>query len=218
MLRNSLKVNQKIDLVIEDGPYSGVYLSKVAEFGNNFVKVTSPFVYGKVLPLRIRQTIKVLFTGEHAAYMFEAQVIARESKPVALLTITSPVDIIRIQRRDHFRVDAKKKIKFRLIDNNNDENKKTEEEIIESVTIDISGGGVKFIVDEEFPSTGKIELYLVLPEIEKEVIYGEIVNLYTLPDGRAAGVKFTEINKHTREQIITWIFHYQRELRQKGLL
>jgi c-di-GMP-binding flagellar brake protein YcgR len=219
MLENKLKVNQKIDIVVENGPYTGTYLSKVAEITKNYLKVTSPFIKGEIVPLRINQDIKVFFTGMSAAFMFESRIISRESKPIALLSITIPEKIVRIQRREYFRVEAKKKVKYRVIDTpDKEEEGNQEEELIETVTVDISGGGVKMVVDDQFPSSGMIKLYLDLPEIENETIYGEIVNLYALPDGRAAGINFTEIDDHTREQIITWLFHYQRELRQKGLL
>lgn len=214
MVEPKLKINQKIDLIVEQGPYQGSYLSKVAEINEDNIKVTSPYLKGELIPLRINLPLHIFITGENAAYAIKSKVIGREREPVALLTLKYPGEVERIQRREFFRMETMRKIRYRLLD----ADKNPSGDFKESRTCDISGGGVKMIVDKDFPGEGLLELYLDLPGLEDFPIYGEIVNIYNLPDGTAAGIKFVELDHHTREEIIAWLFEYQRKLRQKGLL
>ncbi|MFP4016087.1 MAG: flagellar brake protein [Halanaerobiales bacterium] len=212
-----LQVNKRIDIVVEDGPYQGSYLSKVAEVNSDNFKVTSPFSKGEIVPLRLGQEVQVFCTGNSAAYTFFAKILERQSKPIALLTLERTSDINRIQRREYFRIDVKRKVKYRTIDN--EENIKEEDgQFFKTMTIDISAGGLKLVADDNMPSSGLIELYLDLPGIEKVSLIGEVVNNYNLPDGRAVGIEFRNINQNQQDVIIGWLFDYQRELRQKGLL
>lgn len=222
-MADQLQVNDKIDIVVEDGPYQGKYMSKVAEINENSIRVTAPFNRGEIVPLHLNRPVKVFYTGNNAAYVFNTRVINRQNRPLALITLAKPTRKRRIQRRDYFRLEVKKKVKYRKVTekksvSENDGNNKDKPELKETMTIDISGGGVKLVADEDFPAEGKIEMYIDIPGIEDSAIIGDIVKSYDLPDGRAAGIEFDDIDHHDQEQIITWLFDYQRELRKRGLL
>src|SRR5690554_2487508 len=144
MGNDSLKINQKIDIVIEDGYYAGTYLSKISEIKDDSLRVIPPYLRGGIVPLRSNQKIKVYFTGNNASYMFVSRMLKREMEPVPLFTITLPERIIRIQRREYFRLDVQIRIKYRLIgdeefearrDNNYE---KADSDLEESITMDIS--------------------------------------------------------------------------------
>ncbi|MFW5981245.1 MAG: flagellar brake protein [bacterium] len=213
-----LKVNEKVDIIVKTGPYQGKYLSKIAEMDSDKIKVTSPFIKGEVVPLRLEQIVNLYFTSDIAAYTFPARIIERQSEPLALITIEKIGELKRIQRREFFRLDAKKKVKYRLIEDPLDPEEDEPIELKETETIDISGGGIKMNVDNDFPREGFVELYLDLPEIDSIPIFGKIVNEYSLADGRAVGIKFLDIARAVQEKIISWLFDYQRQLRKKGLL
>src|SRR5690554_7531517 len=87
MGNDSLKINQKIDIVIEDGYYAGTYLSKISEIKDDSLRVIPPYLRGEIVPLRINQEIKVYFTGNNASYMFISRVLKREMEPVPLYTL-----------------------------------------------------------------------------------------------------------------------------------
>ena len=86
-MAEDLKINQKIDIVVEKGPYTGTYLSKVADINGDIYQVTAPFFSGEIVPLHINQTIKISYHGEHASYQFEAKIIERIRETVALFTL-----------------------------------------------------------------------------------------------------------------------------------
>ncbi|MFW6030231.1 MAG: flagellar brake protein [Halanaerobiales bacterium] len=212
-----LKINDKIDIQVDSGPYQGKYLSKVAEIDSNIIKVTSPFVKGEVVPIRIGQVLKLYFTGDTAAFNFPAKVLDRQLDPIALLILEQIEEVKRIQRREYFRLEAKKEVNYRIIEDplNIDED---DANLKKSETLDISGGGIKLLVDDDFPREGFIELLIDIPGIEKTPIYGKVVNNYNLADARAVGVRFIDIGHAVQEKIISWLFEYQRQLRKRGLL
>jgi len=63
-----------------------------------------------------------------------------------------------------------------------------------------------------------MELYLQIPGLENIAIISKIVNIFDVEAGLAFGIKFIEIDEYIQEEIISWLFDYQRKLRQKGLL
>jgi c-di-GMP-binding flagellar brake protein YcgR len=214
MLANILKINQKIELEIKQGPYQGKYISKVSDLTEEEIIIIPPYVNGEILPLRINQAISVYFTGDLAVYKFYSRVIERFNKSIPLLKILHPDKVLKIQRRDYFRLDAKKRLKYRRLDSELN----AVEDFKETTSINISGGGLKIILQEALLIDTRIEIFLDLPELNDIPIIGKIVKVHELPDGLAAGVEFVDLDPHIRELIIAWLFEHQRELRRKGLL
>ncbi|MEJ6950236.1 flagellar brake protein [Natronospora cellulosivora (SeqCode)] len=215
-----LEINQKIDIIVEAGPYKGKYLSKVSEIESDIFKVSPPYSRGEIVPLRKGQILRVYFTDETAAYIFAAKVLAREKQAVSLIKLERISDLKRIQRREYFRLDVKKTVKYRLIKNpfNKEDLENEQGEFQKGETLDISGGGLKLYVDDEFPNEGFIEFYIDIPGIEAVPIFGKIVNQYNVEDMRAVGIKYVDIAHSIQEKIISWLFDYQRQLRKRGLL
>lgn len=209
-----LKINQKVDVEIKRGSYQGKYLCKVAEITDSNIKITSPFIRGELVPLRRGQSINVYFTREDAAYMFTTTVIDREIEPVPLISLKPPAKVNRIQRREYFRIDVQRNLSYCILNSDLE----AVSGYKETTTIDLSGGGLKMVVDEDLKEETLIELYLDLPELEDKPIVGKVINIYGDGDTRSVGIEFIAINNYYREKIISWLFDYQRKLRQKGLL
>lgn len=212
---DNLKVNQKVELEINQGPYRGTYPSKIEDITENKIKVMPPYVKGELLPLRKGLELKVYFTGDDAAFGFSSQVIERLKEPIPLLVILAPEEIVRIQRRDFFRLEVRKNVWYYRI------NKEGEpiEDLKKTVSSNLSGGGIRIVLDGQELNYGTmIQLFIDLPEIKDIPITGRVVQQYDLPDGKAAGIEFVNISSRTRDQIIGWLFEYQRKLRRKGLL
>lgn len=56
------------------------------------------------------------------------------------------------------------------------------------------------------------------PIIEGVSILSKTTRRSSLPDGKAIGIKFIDINQRTRDALMGWLFDQQRKLRRKGLL
>lgn len=207
---NKLQLDQRIEINVETGPYQGTYHSNIAQIEDSCIKIISPFNRGEIVPLRIGLPLTIYYTGSYAAYCFETEIISREKNNEPLLVINPPENIQRIQRRDYFRMDAKEKVKYRLLG--------TDNEYKETNTVDISGGGLAIAVDEEIKEESLLELYLDLPDLKTTKLKGKVMNRFSLTDGQAVGLLFVDIDDSTRDKIIQWLFDYQRKLRRKGLL
>jgi len=208
-----LKVNQSIEVEIRKGVYSGTYTSKIEEINEDNIKILTPFKKGEIIPVHIGTNLNIFFTGKDAAYTFHSQVIDRLKENVRLLVITPPEDINRIQRRDFFRLNVKKDAKYRKVNRQLE----PEEEYLETSTIDISAGGVRLALESELTKGDLIEITIAIPALDEEII-GEIKQIYSLKNGKAAGIEFKGISQHTRDSIMSWLFDYQRKLRKKGML
>jgi len=219
MAANDLKVNDKIDIEVERGSYKGNYDSKVADIKEDYIAVLPPYVNGELVALRRNLNINIYYTGETAAFVFKSKIINRIKDPIPMLIVTKADEINRIQRREFFRIDVKLGVKYRRVDKNK---KVISEDYKETSAIDISGGGIKIIfniVDKEnIPADTLLEMRINIDEIKDIPVYGVVVTKYDLPDGIAAGVKFIDLSRCLRDNIVSWIFDYQRELRKKGLL
>lgn len=212
---HEIEVNQKFELIVVDGPYKGNYLSQVADLPGDMIKVTVPLVHGEIIPLRVDLDVLMYFTGDQAVYSYKTKIIGREEEgEVPLLHLAIPEDKYRIQRREFFRLEVREKVMYRLLD----EKLEPMSVLKESYTLDISGGGVKMFIKEPVQKGTMMELYLQIPGLENIAIISKIVNIFDVEAGLAFGIKFIEIGEYIQEEIISWLFDYQRKLRQKGLL
>lgn len=212
---HEIEVNQKFELIVVDGPYKGNYLSQVADLPGDMIKVTVPLVHGEIIPLRVDLDVLMYFTGDQAAYSYKTKIIGREEEgEVPLLHLAIPEDKYRIQRREFFRLEVREKVMYRLLD----EKLEPMSVLKESYTLDISGGGVKMFIKGPVQKGTMMELYLQIPGLENIAIISKIVNIFDVEAGLAFGIKFIEIDEYIQEEIISWLFDYQRKLRQKGLL
>jgi c-di-GMP-binding flagellar brake protein YcgR len=213
-IKKKLSVNQQIEIEVKNGPYKGTYQSKIAEINQDRLKILLPFSGGDIVPLRLETELNVFFTGNDAAYKFYSRVRDRVKEKIHILVIDSPHEIVRIQRRDYFRLDAKLDVKYRKLDQDHE----PIEHYIKSQTSDLSGGGIKLVLESELKKDDIIEMLLDIEGIEELPIMGKVRELYDIPDGQAAGIEYIDINRKIRDLIISWMFDYQRELRKKGLL
>ena len=217
MRPEDLEVNDNIEIEIKQGYYKGQYQSRISDKKEDKLYVLIPYNDGKLVPIGTGVEVEVLIAHDSAAYKFKSRVINRIKEPIPQLIIEAPdnEDFIKIQRRKYFRLEVKRKVFYRRV---NKDWEPKEEEFIESSTIDISGGGIKMVLNEDLPNNIFIELMLDIPAIEGVKIVSKTVRKYELPDGKAIGVEFLDINPRSRDALMGWLFDYQRKLRRKGLI
>ncbi len=209
-----LTINQKLEVEIHSGTYEGKYLSKVADIIEAGIVITGLYREGAPLPVRLQQRITIYFTTDRAAYKFNSKILKRANKPIPILLIEKADSVTRIQRRDHFRLEVSGLVKLYQEDEKSD----YKEEFAEARLIDISGGGIQIQLEKNIKMSSI--LYAQLKNIldDESVIKALVVRkqkenqkLYNY------GLEFINIEEDLREEIIQWIFAYQRKKRQKGL-
>lgn len=209
-----LEINQKLEIEVLSGTYQGNYLTKVADFIEAGVIVTGLYREGAPLPIRLEQPINVYYTTDRAAYKFKSKILKRTNKPIPLLLIERSDSVNRIQRRDFFRLDVTGKVDiYKMISN-----KSYPKKVAAARLLDISGGGIQMQLQKKLEKGEEILLSLKNILRPKEFIKSKIVRVKKENNEvYNYGVKFKEIEKEQREEIIKWIFAYQRQSRKKGL-
>lgn len=108
-------------------------------------------------------------------------------------------DHIQIQRREFSRVDLKVKVIIERTDQNN----------VVTDTIDISGGGIRFLYDGEFEPQEEVGALLYLPNALRSIkAKGYILKPEHLPKEQHV-LLFTSISENDRDKIVKQCFDIQ---------
>src|SRR6056297_605726 len=205
MPEDYLKINKNIELEINKGPYQGRYLSKISDISE--AEMTVMAIYdGGLVPLRKNLPVNVYFYGEKAVYKFESRVKKRYKDPIPLIVLNIPEEIKRIQRRQYFRLKVNKDISYKLVQD--DEHKQQEEDYKKTQIVDISGGGVKMVLNDDLKKGDIIQILLKIDSLKEKAITGKVVRFITSEDGytKFAGIKFINIKRSIQDKIVGWIF------------
>ncbi|MGB9792047.1 MAG: flagellar brake protein [Thermacetogeniaceae bacterium] len=218
MTPEELKINKRVEIIIEKSYYAGSYPSRVEEILPDAIVLAAPLKRGVVVPLRVGDTIKVNFYGKTGGYSFTTKVTATSYKKIPLIAVEKPQEFTKIQRRSYIRVPARIPVRFTLLD----DQKQPTDLNSSSETIDISGGGVALLSSTPIPCGSYLEMELDVPRKgtirvlgkvarteEKKTEYGKTTLL---------GISFVEIDESDRDKIIQYVFEIQREMRRKGLI
>jgi c-di-GMP-binding flagellar brake protein YcgR len=127
-------------------------------------------------------------------------------------------NIKRIQRREDFRLNVNLPIKYKVIVNNNGNEIGSKYITNESITVDISGGGVCFISSYELDKDDIVEVEILLPECGNLIAKGSIIRSnYSNSRGHwCNAIKFIDLEQKEKEKIISYIFKRQQILLKKG--
>lgn len=207
-----LILGQRVELELLREGWKGIYKTRVEDVDGDKLRIGVPYARGRLIPIKNGEQVAVIFADQVAAYRFIATIENTEYEHLALFDITHPQkeNIQRIQRRKHVRVDIMCPCAFRRLGQ--------DEELNKCVTVDFSGGGVKFISKIKIESGTKLYLLIELPILNLECT-GEVIR--TLDDGPKrydVCVKFLELDQAIVDKLVSWVFKYQLELRKKGLL
>ncbi len=103
-----------------------------------------------------------------------------------------------IQRREYVRVQLCVKVFIEKEDKNN----------VIAYTIDVSGGGIKFMSEEKFNDKEKIKIVMYMPDDKAIQAKGVIVHNQFIPKNQHI-VSFSEIDEKDRDRIIKKCFEIQ---------
>lgn len=213
----NLEINQKIEIEIPDGPYQGSYNSKVSNITEDLITVMAIYERENVIPVSKGIEVNILYEGDSAFYSLTTEIIERISNPIPSLVLKNTDQIERIQRRRYFRVKINKDIKYFAIKEHKNED--GQPEFKKTTAIDLSGGGLMMVLNENLKINDRLLFNLQIDELDK-LIEGEIVRIKYNTDGysKTAGVEFVEMDRKDTDKIISFLFNYQRKLRRRGMI
>lgn len=223
-----LEVGQAIEIDIpiyeKGGAVTELYYSHVMDYDldeDGGIWVAVPQRQGKgVEELRRNEKVFVKISLADAIYSFECFTMGWDQEPEALI-ISLPHDIKRVQRRNFVREDAQLFVNLIYKDE-----KLTEPFLMPSITTDISGGGMMVDSAYEIPLYTTLDVKLEIPPEDDEenptILPFQGVVRRTFPNKENSkrfliGLSFNNIAEGVRDQIIRYIFRYQREQRQRKI-
>lgn len=224
-------VNQMVQIIsFNEGNEEKKYKALVADSTSEHIMLTYPIEEksGRTSLLLDGWTVYVSYNHpDGAQYEFLSVIVGKQRENIPMLVLLKPAkdNIRRIQRRDYLRVPAKVELEFSW---QAQDGQKT----YTGLTVDISGGGIKFVCKAgiPFPEENIIACQLYLPEINTQnkktnqelciPLKAKIIR-QPMPDGnglQTVAVTYEEIAELHRERIIRYCFFRQLEIRNKGVL
>ncbi|MFZ5966571.1 MAG: flagellar brake protein [Bacillota bacterium] len=180
--------------------------------------VATPIFNNVITPIPIGEFIYIKQNKKNeGVFIFKAKVISRKTlKHISCLIIQKIGDIDKDQRRNFFRLEVVLDIQFRQLDQKGNPSGT----FTRAYTQDISGGGLRLISNEKIKVGTTIEIHINTGE-DTIIAKGRIIrcSLHDAVENTfEIATAFEGINEKTRTQIISFIFHYQRKMRKKGLI
>jgi c-di-GMP-binding flagellar brake protein YcgR len=231
MSKPIFKVNQHIEVVIQHGPYTGHYNSRVEDVTKDTIEIAIPSKRGHLLPLSEQTWFIGKIVDTTCLYTFKArifQVALKKSVPTWIIEM--PQEVEKTQRRLYIRRDSSLPVFLKIVPSGEHEvsiagrkysPEELETKIWEMATKDISGSGAKLISKWHIPEGTNVDITIVLPEVGDfdalgKVVRSELVNpeigLYWV------GMHYTDLSERERDKIIRFVFKKQIELRKRNLL
>lgn len=158
--------------------------------------------------LRPGREVEVTYHDRQAMYRSRYRVEGWQTGPVPLVWLSGPREAVRVQRRQHVRLDVDLPVTVELA-----------EGPVAGRTLDLSAGGLAAAFRAELPVGDRCPVVLSLPDGE---VRGTAVVLRRLarPEGSppAYALQFVSLGEREREAIYRFLFHEMRLRQQKGLL
>ena len=209
---------------IDDGKY---YLSTIMEIIDEYrIGIAMPVENGGLVPLDIGEKYKLSFFGPGGIYQCKGIVKERyKSAPFYVAVIRFTSDLEKIQRRQFFRLECVLDMLFRRIPVIPEDGKQPDNpgEWQKGITIDISGGGIRFNDRESRPDDRfyQIRFNIVIDNNPVEVTtYARIVYISDLPGKTGLyeyRAEFVNISDKLRETIVRFVFDEDRKRRKKDI-
>lgn len=238
-----LRVWERIELQVGNGPEAGHYLARIQDFINGGIVITEPeFLAGGSL-LREHMAVVVIVRREDAMYQFTSTIKKTLGKGGRQFILSPPRRFERVQRRMFVRVEMETKLTYaRIVPLGDWENYDDRLAWHNTQTFDISGGGTQFQSADELPVGTllllKLEYFkeLHLPETVvarshrcfvsnhgwrcgAQFILADSLSGYLEPRQIAAlPASIQRFNRNLQNRLSGALFNAQLELRKKGLL
>ncbi len=220
MAKVKLKINQKVEIQLQNGSYAGSHPSRVEEIFPDKIIFAAPLKRGMAIPLKKGDVITVHYWGQTAGYSFTTKIL--ETKLQRLLPVivaAKPEKVTRIQRRNFLRIPVALRLTFSILE---DLEHNSGSEIFHTETVDLSGGGVMIKSPVKLLRDQCLEIELTLPRKGTINVTGKVVRIQeTKGKGKPiylVGIDFLVIKESDRDKIVAFVFEYERKMRKKGLI
>lgn len=207
-------INDKVE-IIEKGR---TYKSLIQDIGSSSICIGVPIYNYRSYPLHIGETLEYYVNANKEVYKCLSVILGRKAENnVQLIELSMPENPIKVQRREFFRLPIVMDIKYyalpsgRVYSGLKDIPSGYFERMKKSITLDISGGGMKAKIDEEVKKGNFLIISFGIPE-EIMVIASVVWCQRDEKDKNyKAALKFESIKENERDKIIRFIFSKSRD-------
>lgn len=208
-----------------------VYISKVYDvLSDDRMEIIMPMEQTKLVLLPVDSEYDVLIYSENNVYQCFTRIIDRYRRNnVYILVVEMISNLRKFQRREYYRYSCALNMGARpLVE---EEVKALEEKEVwdltpglplkQSVIVDISGGGLRFVANHEYEENSLVycNYYLPLNGTNKEYcLVGKVLSVKPVANKRGLfehRVQYVDINTEKREEIIKYIFQEERKNRKR---
>jgi len=217
-----IKVNQQIEISIynEEG---NIYKSLVQGVGDRTFSIQTPTKMGRTLFLRRGDNVKVSYFDQEGRYFFDSVIVGRSREDnVPLYRLQIPDQMQRVQKRNFVRVDIITEIKYqKLVAEKNGGDIIEDGPVRRASTLDLSGGGIKFISKEKLQKHSLVSIEIKVSDwSKKEKCIKALAKVLRVAQSEIqrgewiVGASFEQINERDRDMLISYIFRKDLKRRQ----
>ncbi|MCK8816509.1 PilZ domain-containing protein [Natroniella sulfidigena] len=227
MLERKLSIGQEVRLTKTEADNLDYCKVKVIDFSQEEIEL-KVLEEGDLFSLETGLKLTIDWIDNNGLYKIEAELTSWEEGSQLILVLEVTGQLQRIQRRNYVRVPVTGEVKYRIVEYNDIKDKfkvnGLDKEFSKAAIVDISGGGLKMILEElNGLEEGTFLELKVLAPLHLDIVNGEVVRIRQeeVETGEikyGIGVKFLDLAQFVREEIVEWVFSKQRELRKKGLI
>lgn len=237
MLSKFISLGNRIDLQSlersknPDEDTQKVYASKVYEIlSEDTLEITMPMEHTRLILLSVDSELDLVFYGESGLYQCFARIVDRyKTNNVYLLKVELTSNLRKYQRREYYRFSCALEMKSRSLQE--EEQQSTDDlapymlnpdlPMRQSVIVDISGGGLRFMSDYKYEVGSLIycRYHLLKGGVNKEYeVIGKVITVQEVenrPGVYEHRAQYYNMDVLTREEIIKYIFEEERRNRQR---
>ncbi len=211
-----------------------VYVSKVYDIlSEDTLEILMPMEKTKLILLPVDSEFDLVVYQENSLYQCLVRVTDRyKSSNVYLLQVELVSNLRKYQRREYYRFSCALQMCARNLQE--EELQAVEKNLPytltpglplkQSVIVDISGGGLRFISSQRYEPESMLYINYELQidgEMKMYEIIGKVLSVRELENRKGTfehRVQYYDMNRKTREEIIKYIFQEERKNRRKELL
>lgn len=212
-------VNNKLEIEVNDE----IYKSNIQDIGEDYIGISIPVNNGKYLPLTKGEEVTGTYYCGKDIYRFATVVIGRKIDRILIIILKKPESLELFQRRNFVRVPLMIDVFCALIceDKNICNVNDNQVEFFNAYSIDISGGGMKVVLDSNLRDKvdyGDILMVTIPQQDDNLTVKGRIMRINNDKKNPKiiCGLSFIDLDKNTRERIIGLVFKTMREQMRKG--
>lgn len=241
MFDNLISEGDKIDFrdiltgaQVSNGVTPNVYVSQVLDFTENGnMMVAMPMRQRNLVPLSKGQQYEVFFYTHKGLYQSIAVIVDRfKSGNIYSMEISLTSELQKYQRRQYYRLEKSIAVKYAQIseeeftaflnDNTMPEIIQMAADFSDGTSLDISGGGLRFIGNKMIEKAGKLVVQFDIVSSGRPIRYclpAKVIMSFELPDRINRfehRIEFAGITSESREFLIKYIFEEERKMRKNS--